>query len=137
MKTRPITARRCSKNRGVAAVEFAICLPAIMLLFFGSIECAGMLFLKQTLSVSAYEGVRKAVQFDATNGEVLTRSNNILALRQVAGASITLNPSDVSTVPTGTRIEVTVSAPCSANTVLPLRFFGGQSIDVTTTMVKE
>lgn len=137
MKARPKTARRRSKNRGVAAVEFAVCLPAIVLLFLGSIECADMIFLRQTLTVSAYEGVRKAIQFDATNGQVLARSDSILTSREIDGASIALNPSDVSTAPTGTRIEVTVSAPCSANSVLPLQFFRGRSIAVTTTMVKE
>lgn len=137
MKTRPIAVRRCNKNRGVAAVEFAVCVPVILLLFFGTLECADMLFLKQTLSVSAYEGARRAIQFDATSDEALARSNDILTFRQIDTASVNLNPSDVSNVLPGTPIEVTVSAPCSSNSVLPLRFFDGRSLAVTTTMIKE
>jgi len=137
MKTLRKTDSRCGKHRGIAAVEFAVCLPAVLLLFVGSIECASMVFLRQTLSVSAYEGARKAIQFDSTNGDVIANSNNILTSRQVDGASITLNPTDVSAVPTGTQIGVTVSAPCSSNSVLPLKFFNDYSITVTTTMVKE
>jgi hypothetical protein len=43
----------------------------------------------------------------------------------------------VATVPRGTPIAITVSAPCDANAIVAPWFFGGKTLSVTTTMVKE
>ena len=40
------------KFSGVAAAEFAVCLPLIVLLVFGSIEATNYIFLKQTLNIA-------------------------------------------------------------------------------------
>ena len=45
-----------NKRLGAAIVEMAICLPVIVLLTYGTIELAGGLFLKQTLTSAAHEG---------------------------------------------------------------------------------
>ena len=42
-------------------VEFAVCLPMLMVLMLGSIEATSAIFLKQSLVAAAYEGVREAV----------------------------------------------------------------------------
>ena len=47
---------------GVAAVEFAVCLPVLVVLILGSIECCSMIFLRQSLAIVAYEGLRVAVK---------------------------------------------------------------------------
>lgn len=58
---------RPGKNRrGLAAIEFAICLPVLALLVFGSLEATAFIFLKQSLHVAAYEGVRNGSRADAT-----------------------------------------------------------------------
>jgi len=126
-----------SRRRGVAAVEFAVCVPLLVLLFLGSVECANMVYLKQTLKVSSYEGIRKAIQFDSNNSQVIERCNHILNARQIQDATITIDPSDVSLVPKGSAIDVTVSAPCNSNSSLPLTIFSGQTISVSTKMIKE
>lgn len=51
-KRRPTRKR---KRRGAAVVEFAVCLPVIIIIVFGAIEAASLLFLKQALIQSAYE----------------------------------------------------------------------------------
>ena len=118
-------------------MEFAVCLPILILVFLGSVECANMVYLKQTLTVSSYECVRKAVQFNATNTQALDRANNILTARNIKDASVTFHPPIVSSVTKGSLIEVTVSAPCDSNSSLPLAIFDGQTISVTMKMVKE
>ena len=50
------------ERRGVAAVEFAVCLPVIILLVFGAIEASSFIFLKQSLNVAAYEGIRESIR---------------------------------------------------------------------------
>ena len=45
-----------TKREGAAVVEFAVCLPLIVLIVLGTIEAGSLLFLKQTLVQAAYEG---------------------------------------------------------------------------------
>ena len=57
-------------RRGVAAVELAVCLPVIILLVFGAIEASSFIFLKQSLNVAAYEGIRESIRISSnTRGE--------------------------------------------------------------------
>ena len=55
-----ISSKQCKRHRrtrrAVAAVEFAVCLPVIIMLVFGAIEASSFIFLKQSLNVAAYEG---------------------------------------------------------------------------------
>lgn len=124
-------------RRGTAAIELAVCLPVLLLLVLGSIECCGMIFLSQSLHISTYEGARVAIQSQATNADVIARSNEPLIARNVHSASFTLDPPDVRSVAGGETITVTVSVPCDANSILPLRFFKGRTLSAQTTMVKE
>jgi Flp pilus assembly protein TadG len=128
---------KTAQRRGAAAVELALCLPVLLLLFFGALECCNMAFLNQTLSVAGYEGVRHAIQFNATNQTAMQHSEVVLTARNVNGATVSFDPPDVSAVAAGTWITVTVSAPCDQNSGTPLRFFNGRTITTTSTMVKE
>lgn len=128
---------RKSNRRGGALVELAVCVPTILLMVLGSIECCSMIFLQQTLKVASYEGTRVAIKFDAENSDVLERCNDMLGARGVASSSVTLSPPDVSQVPRGERITITVSAPCAANSFLPSWFFDDRSLVARCTMVKE
>jgi Flp pilus assembly protein TadG len=125
------------ERRGVAAVEFAVCVPVLVLVFLGSIECANMTYLKQTLTISSYEGVRKAIQYNATNSQALDRAENILTARNINNATITFDPPTVANAVKGNPVEVTVSVPCNSNSPLPLTIFDGQTLSVTIRMIKE
>ena len=61
----PRTPTRGESRSGVAAAEFAVCLPVIVLLVLAMIESCTMVFLKQSVSIAAYEGVRTALLEDA------------------------------------------------------------------------
>jgi Flp pilus assembly protein TadG len=126
-----------SSRSGAAAVEFAICLPVMLLLIVGSLEACNMAFLNQTLSVSSYEGARSAIRFNSSNDQALAKANEILTARNVVEATVTFDPADVAAAEKGTWIAVTVSAPCAPNCGTPMKFFSGRSITVTSTMVKE
>ena len=142
MNTRPFNkpdarGRRHRDRRGVAATEFAVCLPVIVLLVLGMIECCTMIFLKQSLTIASYEGVRTALEERAVSSDVLRTSQQILTQRRVQGGSITVNPSNIPAIPTGQYITVTVSAPADSNSVLPGSFFRGRTLSASATMMKE
>jgi hypothetical protein len=126
-----------SLRRAAAAAELAICLPLIISLALASIEACSMIFLDHSLTIASYEGVRVAINYDATNATVRARCNQIITNREVNGSTITITPADVSNVPRGTPIAVTVAAPCNSNMIIPPWFYGGRTLTSTTTMVKE
>jgi Flp pilus assembly protein TadG len=124
-------------RRGAAAAELAICLPLFVLLVLASIEACTMIFLDHGLTITSYEGVRVAIRYDGTNSQVLARCNEIITQRSIADATVTTNPANVANVDRGEPIAVTVTAPCDSNMIIPPWFYGGRTLSVTTTMVKE
>ena len=124
------------KRIGAAVVELAVCLPAIVLLILGSIEACTMVFVKQSLHIAAYEGVRRAIRYDSSEQSVLERCEQILDERDIHNASVEITPSSLDGVERGSEIAVRITAPARDNTIMRLQFFGGQ-LEAQATMVKE
>ena len=103
---------------GSAVAELAICLPAVVLLVMGALECCSMIFLKQSLHVAAYEGARIGIKQDSDSQLVQDRCTRILRERNVVGGVVTVQPREVSTATRGTPIAVQVAAPCTPNSPL-------------------
>ncbi len=135
---RDMIKRKQKKNRsGIATVELAICLPLILLVTFGGIEGASMIFTKQALVASAYEGIKVAVTDNATEDDVLAATQAVLDGRLLEGATVEILPSNFSDVDAGTPILVRISAPGDANSVFPIGPFQGRNLSVQAVMVKE
>jgi len=99
-------------NKGVAAVEFAICLPILILLLFGLIEFGLLFYNQQVITNASREGVRAGITGEMTDDEikniVLTYCNHNEGPED--NELINLNGSDE--LQTG---AVTVSAPDGNN----------------------
>jgi Flp pilus assembly protein TadG len=115
----------------------AVCLPVIVLLVLGTVEACSMVFLKQSLSVAAYEGARAAIAKGATTAQVRAACDQVLADRNVQGGVVTITPKKFEALDRGEFVDVTVSAPCSSNTVVPIRFFRGRSLSASASMMVE
>jgi Flp pilus assembly protein TadG len=126
-----------SSRKGAALVEFAVCLPVILLVVFGSIQAASMLFLRQTAIQSAYEGVKVAVRGDGTDALAREVAQQVIDGRRLTGVTIDINPSNVADLEPGTVIDVTVSAPSDENTLFPFGVFTGKTIVANAVMIKE
>jgi|SRR6516165_2385858 Flp pilus assembly protein TadG len=135
--TTPRAAESRLSRRGTAATELAVCLPIVVLLVVATIEACSMIFLRQSLSVAAYEGVRTAIRPGATAADVESTCQQILSDRHVAGATISVNPSNIATIAPGQYVNVTVSAPCAGNSVVPLEFYRGRTLATTASMMIE
>ncbi len=57
-------------NRGVAAVELAICLPILIVLVFGSIEVGLLFYNEQVITNASREGARAGIVAGTTNGDI-------------------------------------------------------------------
>jgi Flp pilus assembly protein TadG len=124
-------------RKGVAAAELAVCLPVVVLLVLATIEACTMIFLKQSLTVASYEGVRTALVKDATSASVKAACEQVLTDRRVEGAVVTISPPNVAALNPGDRVAVTVEAPCSPNSSLPVMFYKGKNMESTSTMMVE
>jgi hypothetical protein len=61
----------------------------------------------------------------------------VLNDRNIKGAQITIKPADIASLQPGDFIDVTVSAPCSSNSVVPATFYRGKSLTATASMMVE
>ena len=109
-----------------------------MILFvFGAIEITNMIFLKQALTSSAYEGVRVAIKGRSGAAEARTRAEEVLAGRGIQNSTIEFDPAEPADAERGTPIRVTVSAEASENSVGPRQFTNGMTLSASVSMVKE
>lgn len=151
--------RRRSKtatlNRsGNAAVECALCLLVLTPIIFGTLEtCAGIL-VKQSLTVSAFEGIRAGVGRGTTNADILTRTRQVLEFRGVSlgEASTTefASPGDEHGIflitPDNTAVEdldaldpitLRIVAPAGENATPIFEYLVNRNIEASVTMVRE
>jgi hypothetical protein len=124
-------------RRGVAASELAVCLPVIVLLVLATIEACTMIFLKQALTVAAYEGVRSALDAEANPADVRSRADGVLRDRRIQDGRVTIRPANFVALDPGEYIEVTVSARTDPNSVIPGSFLRGRTLSATAVMMKE
>jgi Flp pilus assembly protein TadG len=125
------------RRRGVAAVEFAVCLPIIVLIVLSTIEACSMIFLKQTLAIAAYQGARTAIVPGKTQADVVAACNQILKDRSVDGGVVTVKPKDFEKLEPGQYVDVTVTAPCNANSIVRNKFYKGKTLTANASMMIE
>ena len=127
-----------SKNRrGVAAAEFAVCLPILVVMVFGAIEASSFIFLKQSLNVAAYEGIRTATRITGNEAAATGSANAILTSRNVNDFAIQFPGGDPGDVDRGDAITIIVSAPTDTNSPLLGQFIPNRLINAQIVMLKE
>ena len=106
-------------ERGVAAAEFALVLPVLLLLLFGTIEFGMMMYGREIVTNAAREGARAGIVQGPpkrTSGEITTIADNYLT-----GTGV--NPADVAFTPAGAGLStpntLTVTAQYSYNFLIP------------------
>ncbi len=131
--------RRRFSRRGAATVEFAVCLPALIALTIGTIDLCSMLFLKESITLAAYEGARRGVGRGRTNADVIARVQQFLDERniQYSGNPCTFSSPDFADADTLENVTTTVTVPCDGNLLIPSVLFSGTSLSADVTLRKE
>jgi len=124
-------------RRGVATVELAVCLPVLALLVFGSIEAASFIFLKQSLQVAAYEGIREAIRPGAIDSVARDRSFAILNSRFIRDAIVAFPLGTPANAIRGQQVVIEVSAPTSTNSPLAGQWVANRTLTTRLVMLKE
>lgn len=135
------TQAKCRGNtnrfRGVAAVEVALCLPVLLLVTLLFIEFTNMMFLRQTLKVASYEGIRVAIKQGADISDVTDVCAAILDSRGVVEYEVSVDPPDFSDVTRGTLTTVTIDVDRAQNQLFNLLLGNQESIEVQSFGLKE
>jgi Flp pilus assembly protein TadG len=127
----------CGCRKGAAAVEAAVTLPFFLLLLLTTIDCCCCIFLKQSLTIAAYEGARVAVVPGSTTTNVQAQAQLILDERKVKNAKISVSPSNFSALTLGEAVTVTVSAHAQANSPISMGLFSTTEPKASVTMMME
>ena len=126
-----------NSRSGVASVEFAVCLPVLLILVIGTIESCSMIYLKQTLHIAAYEGARRTGLADVTAADIEAACENVLTQRRVKDAKIEITPNGFDSQPPGTWINVRVMAQGSSNSVISGLYSDSLTVSGDAVMMKE
>ena len=127
-------ASRSRNRRGVAAVEFAVVSPFLILLVFGIIECGRAIMVQQVLTNASREGTRRAVLEEVTTSEVTTVVSDYLANGSITGATVTVSPTPLTSAGFGDPVTVTVSVPYDQVSWIQPWFMGGRILSASTQM---
>lgn len=131
--------RRNRKDRdGIAVTECALCIPLIIMFTLFAIEVSTVLFLKETITIAAYEGSRIGIQRGGTDVNVENRIKNLLKERGVSFGSDVVEISNPSfnTADALEHVTVTVNVPVNGN-LFSGWIFDGRELDASVTMRKE
>ena len=110
MISRPKQNRNRKRRRlGVAAVEFAVIAPLMMLFTFGLVEIGRFMLVKEAATHATREGARIAVRPSADIDEVVQRVNEELAIMSINDATITIDPPDLDAAEPGSFVTVSVA----------------------------
>ncbi|MEX0818548.1 MAG: TadE family protein [Pirellulaceae bacterium] len=116
------------KQRGAAAVEFAVVAPVFVLLLFGMIEYGRMVMVQQMLTNATREGARRAVLDGTSESHVKATVKDYLA-----SGNILVNDNEISVTPDpvtavlGDPVTVSMSIPFSRVSWLPSPMFLGNT----------
>jgi Flp pilus assembly protein TadG len=126
-----------SERRGVAVVELAVCLPVLLILVVGAIEGSNFIFLKQAVTVAAYESAQVVTRANGKKANAEQRANQILAARSIDQSTIVFSPANPESAARGQLVTVSVTAPVSANSIGLDWFFDDQIVSTSVSMVKD
>ncbi len=134
---------RAFRRRGATTVEFAFVAPFLFLFMLGSIEFARMVMVKQCLTNASREGCRWATLATTTDpqeveDEIRHRLKGTLAgYANVNDVRVTVTPTQLNQLASGTNITTTVEVDCADVTWMPSLFLADIVLDASSTMERE
>jgi Flp pilus assembly protein TadG len=122
-------------RRGVVTVEFAICVPILLLFFFAALEFSRVNMIRQTVENATYEGCRRGIVPGATAANCRTSAQAVLNTISVHGATINVTPA-VITQDTP-QVTVSVAIPVNNNSWVAPLFFKNKTVSNSMTLRRE
>ncbi len=120
------------RRRGAVTVETAVTIGIAILFFFASMEFCRVGMIRHTVQNALYEGARTGTLPGATSQEVIQRCNQILATIALRNATVTVNPTNITS--STKNVTVSIRVPVVQNLFSPAIFFQNKIIDDSLTM---
>lgn len=129
--------RRYQNRDGIAATEFALMVPIMFAFLLFTVEMCTILFLKEAVTLAAYEGARVGIQRGGTDALAQFRVEEFLTQRGITFTNpVNVDDPGFDDAEELEHVTTTVSVPAAGN--LPFSwFFGGMEISAHVTMRKE
>lgn len=125
---------RNSRQRGVAAVEFALISTIFFTLLIGIMELARVLFYINTAAEVTRLGARLAVVCDVNDADIKGRMINMLGVLQTGDITVAYSPSSCTA---STCESVTVTVAKNIQTFIPFVPLTAALPTFTTTLTRE
>jgi hypothetical protein len=126
-----------SKRRGGPAVECAFCLPIVLLFMFATLEICSALYVKESVAIACYEGVRVGVRRGGQRSEVISRCNEVLTERGITGGTVEVTPTDFTSLTALSRVRVRITVPADENAFFVGTYIKNRTIQSEVSMVRE
>ena len=127
--------RQKQRRRGAVTVEFALCLPLVLAVFFAAFEFCRANMLRHTADNAAYEGARAAIVPGATADDAEETAIILLDTVGASGATVEIDPETIE--PDTPEVTVTVTVPMDDNGFGFLSFMNGGDIVTAFTLARE
>lgn len=120
-----------ARERGAAAVEFAIILPLLVVLVFGIVQFALAYNRAQGLHAAAREGARVAALPQTTSGQIASRVQDALVgvLPDPGAAAVSVSPG--TSQPCNLRAGQNVTVTVTFDHDLDIPLWGSQIVTLT------
>lgn len=127
------------RRAATATVEVAICLPVLMTLTLATMDLCSLFFLKETVSIAAYEGARRGINRGGTTAAATARVQQILDERGVTygGDVVTFTGKNYNNAETLEHVTLVVTVPAAGNLLAPAGLYGDLILSSQVTMRKE
>lgn len=105
-----------------------------------TMDICSALFLRETVTLAAYEGARSGVSRSKTNADARNRIVEFLTERGVqfeGDDAVVFSSPGFDDANTLDNVTVTVTIPSQPNLIMPTQLFFGRSISASVTMRKE
>ena len=123
-------------RRGVAATETAVLLPVVVMIAFAAIELANGFYLKQSLTLGAYEAASVLSASESKSSVAEEACGEILRARGVSSFAMSVSPNPQSKIDAGELITVKVAAPADAFAIGANFFLRSREVTSEVTVVR-
>ena len=128
-----------NKNLGVAAVETALCVTALIPIMFGTLEICSGYYLQESLTIAAYEGARTAARQDSTPEDVREYVTELLDDRgvDIVDGNIVITPASFENRRELNPVTITISVPTANNSIFVFQHLANRTLVAEVTFAFE
>ena len=128
------------RRKGIAAVEAAFCVPVLVILMFGTLEICAGIYLRESITVAAFEGVRAGLGRGSDADDIRDAVNQVLADRNISlgdTGKIVIRPNSFNNIKALEPVSVEISVPTRNNVLFAFSHLINRTVRGRAVMFRE